>query len=84
VVVVSNTIVGPAEGQATLGDVTHSHNLSSIRSWKFGGNGEYNGHAHRKEHKESSFGGCCYCSSLGVCYYWPLGGSGSPDSGSPQ
>jgi hypothetical protein len=29
-VVVANTVVGPAEGQAMLEDVVHSWNLSSI------------------------------------------------------
>jgi hypothetical protein len=51
---------------------------------KFGGNGEYNDHAHHKEHKGSLSRGCCCCSSLGVCCYCPLGGSGYPDSGFPQ
>jgi hypothetical protein len=46
-------------------------------------NGEYNDHSHCKGHKGSSFRVCC-CSSLGICFYFPLGGFGSPDSGCPQ
>jgi hypothetical protein len=41
-VVVANNFVGPVEGQATLEGVACSWILSFIRSWKFGGNGEYN------------------------------------------
>jgi hypothetical protein len=43
----------------------------------------YNDHTHWKGNKGSSSGGCCY-SSLGISFYFPLGSSGSPDSGFPQ
>jgi hypothetical protein len=37
-----------------------------------------------KSAREVRPGGCCCCSSLGVCCYCPLGGSGYLDSGCPQ
>ena len=65
-------------------DVAHSWNLSSVLSQQFGGNGEYNDHAQHKEHYGRSSGVCCCFSSLVICFYFPLGGSGYPGSGSPQ
>jgi hypothetical protein len=78
----AHIVVGPAGEQAGLADVIHYRILSSILSLRFGDNGEYNGHTHRKGHKGSLSEYCC-CSFLGVCCYFPLEGSGSPSFGFP-